>query len=228
MADITLETLISDTRDFADAPSTADRWGEGYVLRILSSVYDAEWSNILNAAPYYRFAQRSVTTSSTGVFAMTSLDGGSGDSEQNWYRVLSMTDGNSAVYKQVDFADVPLATTTNYLNSYEKLWYLAGTDVQILPASAVALTISVNHKPTSLDDLASTASIITFPANSHIVLAAEAAALMLLKGGSESGPANSLFQLAERERARMLLDIQRRSINPLILRPTDSAADWAG
>ncbi|NCA15113.1 MAG: hypothetical protein EBS89_13515, partial [Proteobacteria bacterium] len=42
------------------------RWSDSFIKTVLNSVYDAEWSNILNAAPYYRFAQRQVTTDANG------------------------------------------------------------------------------------------------------------------------------------------------------------------
>ena len=73
---------------------------------------------------------RQVTTDSNGVIAFASLNTGGGDSQQNFYRILSVSDGN-VLYTQTRFQDVPLATTTNYLPTYPRLYYIVGEQVQI-------------------------------------------------------------------------------------------------
>ena len=93
MATVTLQNYIDQTREYMDAVGS-DRWSDDLIKTVLNSVFDAEWSNILNSAPYYKFAQRQVTTDADGQIALSDLDGGSGDAQQNWYRILSVSDGN--------------------------------------------------------------------------------------------------------------------------------------
>jgi len=227
MATITLQNYIDQTREYMDAVGS-DRWSDDLIKTVLNGVFDAEWSNILNAAPYYKFAERQVTTDADGLIPLSDLDAGGGDSQQNWYRILSVSDGN-VLYEQTRFQDVPLATTTNYLPTYPRLYYIAGDNVQILPVSSnLALYIYVNYKPTSISDLATTASIPDFPNNSHLIVIWEAAAQLLLKGGAETSAANDLRALASIERTTLLDDIRRRTINPTRMSYPDLKWDWAG
>lgn len=227
MATVTKADLIEATREYMDAVDSA-RWSDSLITRVMNSVLDSEWSNILNAAPFYRFAQRQVTTASDGTVALSSLDSGGGDSEQNLYRILSVSDGN-VLYDETSFSSVPLATTTNYLPTYPRLYYVAGDNVQILPvASGVSLYVYVNHKPTSFSDLASSGSTVEFPDNASNILVWEAASQLLLKGGAETSAAIDLRALAAQERASLLDDLRRRTINPTRMAYPDMKYDWAG
>lgn len=227
MAAVSLEQLISDTREYMDAVGST-RWSEPIIKTVLNSVFDGEWSNILNAAPYYRFAQRQVTTDVNGQFAFTALNAGSGDSQQNFYRIMSVSDGN-VLYGQTRFQDVPLATTTNYLPTYPRLYYIAGQSVQILPVtSSASLYVGVNYKPTSISDLASVTSVIDYPDNAHLILVWMAASQLLLKGGTEAAAASNLKGLADDERKTLLDDIRRMTINPTMMAYPDQKYDWSG
>jgi len=219
--------LVQYTREAMDAVNS-DRWSDSLIKSVLNVVYDDEWSNLLNAYQYYTFAKRTVTTDSNGIIPFSSLSTGGGDSQQNFYRILSVSDGN-VLYSETRFQDVPLATTTNYLPTYPRLYYIAGTDVQILPvASDVQLYIYVNYKPTSLSDLLSDSSTINFPMGGEWIIANEAGARLLNKGGAESGAAQVLKREAAELRAGMLDDIRRRTINPTMLAYPDQKYDWAG
>jgi hypothetical protein len=227
MPAITRGQLVSDTREFMDAVGST-RWSDSLIKTVLAGVYDAEWSNILNAAPYYTFAQRVVATNGNGQVPFADLNNGSGDNQQLWYRILSVSDGN-VLYDQTRYQDVPLATTTNYLPTYPRLYYVAGDNVQILPVSGGAqLYVGVNWKPTGLNDLASDASVINFPDNAHLILVWEAAAQLLLKGGAETSAAVDLKRLAEMDRTTLLDDLRRRTINPTQMAYPDQKYDWAG
>ena len=227
MATVTLGQLVSDTREYMDAVGST-RWSDATIKLVLNNVFDGEWSNILNAAPYFRFAQRQVTTDVNGQFAFTTLNSGSGDSEQNFYRIMSVSDGN-VLYGQTRYQDVPLATTTNYLPTYPRLYYIAGQSVQILPVSpSQSLYVGVNYKPTAISDLAGDASIIDYPANSHLILVWQAAALLLLKGGTEAAAAANLKGMADDDRKTLLDDIRRMTINPTMMAYPDQKYDWSG
>jgi hypothetical protein len=206
----------------------SDRWSDATITRVLNAVYADEWSNILNAQPYYTFAQRVVTTDSNGVVSFASLSSGSGDSQQNFFRVLSVSDGN-VLYTQTRFQDVPLATTTNYLPTYPRLYYTAGQALQILPVSSgLQLYVYVNYKPTNFSDLASDASVIDFPDANETLIANEAGARLLNKGGAESVAAQTLRNEANLIRSSMLDDLRRYTINPTMMAYPDQKYDWSG
>ena len=219
--------LVTLTREAMDAVGS-DRWSDSLIKSVLNVVYDDEWSNLLNASQYYTYGMRTVTTDANGVVAFTSLNNGAGDSQQNFYRILSVSDGN-VLYGQTRFQDVPLATTTNYLPTYPRLYYIVGEQVQILPvASGTTLYVAVNYKPTALSDLGSDASTINFPLGGEWIIANEAGARLLNKGGAESVAAQVLKRDAAELRAGMLDDIRRRTINPTMLAYPDQKYDWAG
>jgi len=219
--------LVTLTREAMDAVGS-DRWSDSLIKSVLNVVYDDEWSNLLNASQYYTYGMRTVTTDANGVVAFTSLNNGVGDSQQNFYRILSVSDGN-VLYGQTRFQDVPLATTTNYLPTYPRLYYIVGEQVQILPvASGTTLYVAVNYKPTALSDLGSDASTINFPLGGEWIIANEAGARLLNKGGAESVAAQVLKREAAELRAGMLDDIRRRTINPTMLAYPDQKYDWAG
>jgi hypothetical protein len=227
MPSVTVTDLIEQTREYMDAVGST-RWSDNAIKTVLASVYDEEWSNILNAAPYYTFQQLTLTTDANGQIPFSSLNTGGGDSQQNFYRLLSVSDGN-VLYDETQFQYVPLATTTNYLPTYPRLYYLVGEAVQILPvASGTSLYIAVNYKPTALNDLSSNSATITFPANSQGIIVSSAAAKLLLKGGAEVGAANNFRALANEERQSLLDDLRRRTINPTRMAYPDQKYDWSG
>jgi len=227
MPSVTLQQLVTDTREYMDAVGST-RWSDNTIKTVLNNVFDNEWSNILNAAPYYTFGLRQVTTDVNGQFAFTDLNAGSGDTQQNFYRVMSVSDGN-VLYDQTRFQDVPLATTTNYLPTYPRLYYIIGQGVQILPvASGTGLYVGVNYKPTALLDLASDTSVVDYPDNCHLILVWNAAAQLLLKGGTEAAAAANLKALADDDRKTLLDDIRRYTINPTRMAYPDRKYDWSG
>lgn len=224
---VTRAQAMDNTREMMDARNS-QRWSDAFVRTALGIASSGEWSGILKANPYFRFAQRSVTTDTDGQFAYTDLNSGSGDSAENWYRILSISDGNSFVYRQTAFMSVPLATTTNYQTTYDRLWYDAGDDVQILPVSAsLALTVVVNHTPPRVDQLSADTIAIDFPDGHETILWLEAAAYLLSKGGAENDAAQTMRAMAQDARESMYADISRRAARPAFLQFSDSAEDWA-
>ena len=227
MATVTRAQLVEQTREYMDAVGST-RWSDSAIQLVLAQVFDEEWSNILNAAPYYTFQQLTLTTDANGQIPFSSLNTGTGDTQKNYYRILSVSDGN-VLYDQTQFQYVPLATTTNYLPTYPRLYYLVGTNVQILPVSSgVTIYVAVNYKPTQLNDLSSDAVVVDFPENSQGILVASAAAKLLLKGGAEVGAANNFRTLANEERQSLLDDLRRRTINPTRMAYPDQKYDWSG
>lgn len=225
---MTVTQFIDNTRSFMDATSSA-RWPDAFITSVGGIIHANEWSDILNQNAYYRYADRSVTTDSSGRIAISGLDSGSADTAQYFYRVLvGPTDGN-ILWKETDFSSVPLGTQTNYQNPYEYLFYLAGDYFQLLPvASGTVLTVAVNHTPPTISQLAGGSSVIAFPAGQEFILCWMTAGTLLLKGGAESQAASDLFALADEARKNMLGDIARRTTRPTFAKFGDSAASWAG
>lgn len=219
--------LMSNTREMMDA-TNSQRWSDAFVRTALGGVGSSEWHGILNANPYYRFAQRSVTTNSSGQFAYAALNSGSGDSAQNWNRILAVTDGN-VVYRQTAFMAVPLATSSNYQTTSDYLWYDAGENVQALPVtSGLALTVAVNYTPPRIDELSADSITVDFPSGHESILWLEAGAYLLSKGGAENDAAQTLRAMAEQERQDMYSSIARRAARPNFLGYPDTASDWGG
>lgn len=232
MSALTINQLITQTRRLMDAVGS-DRWSDEEIADTLSYVYDAEWSRVLQAAPYYRFQSVAITTAADGTFPLASLSTGSGNAEKNFYRILSVNDGNTE-YGETRYQDVPLATTSAYLPYLRKLYYLAGDNYQVLPTGAVTLNVVVNYKPTSLRDYVDVGATdkwdipVDWEPNDEMLLVYEAAARSLMKGGEAMATANSFLQMANSERADFLDNIRRRTINPTRMAYSDMASDWSG
>lgn len=217
--------MINLTRQFMDAEGS-DRWTDSLILSVLGGVFDEEWSNILNAAPYYTFALRNVAQDANGQFTFASLNGGGGDTAQSFYRILNVSDGN-ANYSETRYQDVPLATSTGYYSQFGYAYYLVGDYVQCLPAnSGIQMQVGVNYKPTNIISLATDASVITFPEYSELLIAYQAAAELLNKGGAESNSAMVLSRMAEAARGKLADDLRRRTINPTRMAYPDGRMDW--
>lgn len=222
---MTQTNYVTNTRNQMDATSSS-RWSPAEVLTALGICGQEEWSGILAANPYYKFAQRAVTAGSTGLIAYTALNSGAADAAQTLYRILSITDGQN-IYRQTSFQSNPLATTSNYPSlPYE--WYDAGDNLQILPPAGVSLTITVNWTPTPIDSLAGGSSTYDFPAGHESIVFLSAAAFLLDKGGAETDAANILRGSAEKRRQMLYQDISRRAAQPLTLRYPDSGSEWGG
>lgn len=225
----TKATYLTRTRDWMDATGS-DRWSDSFLYSLLDMVFRDEWQGLLDTNPYYRFAKRSVTTNSTGVFAISATDSGSGDTKQNTYKIITLTDGANTVYRETDFRQVPLALsgTEDYL-SYDRQYYLIGDEVQILPQTgSLSLQVGVNWLPTSFDDLAGTSSTVDFPTGHENLLALSAAAMALAKGGAETQSTGDLLALAQQRRQALYADVSRRTGNPTFMQFPDSAMTWGG
>lgn len=225
---LTRTTYMTNVRNQMDAVGST-RWSDTEVKTALGIVSGEEYSGILGANPNYKFAQRAVTTNSAGQFAYTALNSGTTDTIQTWYRILAISDGNMVVYRQTDFQAVPLASSTNYDSPYERLWYDAGDNVQVIPvASGLALTVTVNWTPVAIDNLSSDSITYDFPAGHESIIWLGAAAFLLDKGGQRTDAANILRGSAAQRRQQMYQDLARRSAAPLQLGYPDVASDWGG
>lgn len=225
---LTRTTYMTNVRNQMDAVGSA-RWSDTEVKTALGIISGEEFSGLLAANPYFKFAQRSVTTNSAGQFAYTGLNSGTTDTIQTWYRILAITDGNMVVYRQTDFQSVPLASSTNYDSPYERLWYDAGDNAQVLPVtSGLTLTVSVNWTPVAIDNLSGDSITYDFPAGHESIIWLGAAAFLLDKAGAETDAANVLRASAAARRQQMYQDLARRSAMPISLGYPDLSSDWSG
>lgn len=223
----TVNDLIARTRERAEAV-TSTRWSATEVLGTLVSVFEDEWSQLLQAAPMYRVQTlMAQPTDATGVLNLSTLTTGSGSTLRRLFRIVAINDGTT-MFRETDFSEVPLALVSNYQPVYPRLYYLFGETLQALPATQVNLNITVNYKPPALTDLNPASDPIDFPFGSELILANGAAGRLLNKGGSESIEGQNLIREADSERISMLMDIRRRTTNPTIMRPPDHPGDWAG
>lgn len=225
---VTVTQAIANTRQYMDAVSST-RWTDPLITNALGVVCGREWGGILAANSYYRFAQRTVTLDANTQFAYTALNAGSGDTAQTWNRILSITDGQT-IYRQTAFMDVPLATTANYNTPYQRLWYDAGDNVQVLPVGSTGTTliVTVNWTPPRADQLSAPSVTIDFPDGHEVILWLEAAAMLYSKGGAENDAGQTMRAMADQERQQMYSDLARRAATPQYLQFSDRVSDWAG
>lgn len=208
----------------------SSRWTDSFISTTLGIVSQREWAGILNTNPYYRFAQRSVTASATGLVAYTALNSGTGDTAQTVRKILAVTDGNQIVYQWREFRDIPLATVSSTATAVtsDHYCYDAGTSFQVVPVEAAALVVSVNHTPPRVDSLSADSVTIDFPDGSEVILWLEAAAMLLSKGAAENDAAQTMRAMADQERQNLYAQIARRTTKPFSLGFSDAAASWAG
>jgi hypothetical protein len=228
---ITLAALRTRSLQHADAVSSP-RWSvalAGEVDQLIGTAHAKEWRRILNANPYQRVALRSVTLDSTGRVPIASLsDVTLPDSSERFYRILLFTAAN-IVLKEVPGKDAftsLLATSVTGVGS--GVYFRIGDYFQAPGYESQAASIWVNHIPTRADALSVDTKTVVFPEDYEDVLAYEAAALILSKGGAEADAAAVCKAYAEDLRRDMLQDITRTSINPLVMQYPDSASEWGG
>ena len=234
---------MSDTRTMlrdrairsADAVGSQD-WDTssgagGEVDQKLAVNYDREWVRCLDANPYLRTGARSVTADSDGVFALTGLSSGSGDSRQRFHRVLTVVRANAAYHpaRGRQFPDPQDRSLTN-----KRVWYLDGEGVVLLPLTGGSTaTIKVNHLPAALTTLSADTVEISTPNEIQDqtfaeIVALETAADLLNKGGRETMESVGLRQRAGDLRTQMLGDLTRFGEGPLVMQFPDDAVEWAG
>ena len=224
---ITRSELVTLVREYADAVGS-QRWSDDLILTVASSVCDDEWSNLLNAASYYTFAQRSSVTDSQGRILLSSLDSGAGDTAQYWYRIMSVTDA-TLQYAQMEYLDAPMLSDDVTWSWSRPAFYVAGDYLHIVPRTPnLSLRVTVNYKPTRLRQLSGGSAIVPFPDGHEMLLAYESAAQVLIKGGAESQAAGVLKAQAQDERASLLDDVRRRTTQPTFMMYPDRRGDWAG
>lgn len=208
--------------------TTAGATGE--IDQVLGLVHMQEWKRILNVNRHYRVNKVQPTSDSDGRIAISSLTTGSADSVKNFYRVLLFARANYP-YKTGTVEEWALGETNGVS---PRVWYLEGTNIMFLPKEvSTALTgasdgIWVNYYPCLVDRLSSDSVTVDFPDGYEGIIAYEAAAILLAKGGAEFDTTQRLKVLAEEMREAMLQDLARTSAKAMRMSFEDTSAQWGG
>lgn len=219
-----LVTLMEEAMDAVGS----DRWGTTLKRQVLTTVHARGWRRLLNAHRTLRWAKRTVTLDSDGRCALSDLDGGSGDAAERFYKVLAAAtaSGHLRYDTTAEFMDDPLATTRTPTQLAWQVWR-QGDSLQFLPAtSGESVEVWVNHLPAAISDLASDSSTVVWPRDYEPILAYEAGAILLAKGGAEVDGTQTLAALAENLWADLLADVSRFSTDPKFLRASDTPGEW--
>lgn len=213
----------------AGAVTSVPRWGTAVINSVGGMVHAQEWTKLLNQNRTYSFASVAVTTDANGAVSIASLSTGSADTKQNFFRLLSgFTDGNY-LWRETDYDRVPLGTIQNYQSPWDYVYYLAGSNFQLLPVMAsLSLTAFVNWTPPRIDQLSGDSVAINFPDGYENILSLQTAGYLLNKGGNEAGAANVLFAQADDMRTAMYAYLARLTTRPSSLAFSDLAVNWMG
>lgn len=220
---------IRRTRKLMDALNSP-RWDDVDDISVaLGMVHTREWKRILDANQFCRTNTLSLQQDANGQIPFASLDQGTGDSQQRFYRVLWVTNG-PRVYDEEKWTHIPTATVVG-ANNVMPCWFPAGNGatraIQCIPMeSGVTMTVQVNHTPTPIDRLSDDTSCVEFPRDYELILVYEAAAWLLDKGGEESDAGDRFMRKADILRAEMLGDIARVSTSPMRIDYPDTGSQW--
>lgn len=215
----------------ADAVGSS-RWdttvgGSGETDQVIGVAYDREWIRVLDAAPDLRVTKYTATTDSSGQVSGSDFS----SSSARFHRVLGLWGPSGHLYAQGHFRDYLGASETSV---YDRVWYRSGSAIQVLPVeSGASVKLWVCHLPTAFPSLATEATEITLPSDAQgetftEIVALEAAALLLFKGGAEMSAGYQLQQVANALRREMLNDLTRPYGGPVVMQHADEPWEWSG
>jgi hypothetical protein len=216
-------------RQLSDTLQATADYPDPMILDFATMVHADEWRGILDAAPYYRTAERMVTLDQDRTFPWASLSSGSGNAKQNVYRVLALTDtdGRDHTYTQPD--RLWLLRNQAAQSTTQRLWTKNGDRVQVFGAPAGGTVYAlVNWTPTPLGLLDTDSATVDWPDEWLPVLFYETAGLVLSRGGREMDEATRLIGLGDKLRQRMLASMKREAATPYVIGADDAPWEWGG
>jgi hypothetical protein len=223
---ITRAQLVAHARSAAGTERAEKDWPPDFVLLLADEATEAEWDTLLEEAPHYRTARRTVTLDAAASVALTgaaSLDSGSGATIQRAHRPLVVTlNGTEVEYADPWEVDVDGAAAA----SAGAWWTVSNETLYVAGAANATITVRVNHKPALVTTLADGDTVV-WPAGREVILVAALAGRMLEKAGRQSEEARVLLSRGEAARERLLSMLRDRFGGVRRLRPTDRAADWS-
>lgn len=217
-----LRTAVLNAADAYGSPRwNADVGGE--VDFWIGQTMDQEWRRILDASPFYRTNRVTITSNSSGYYQVSDLT----VTNQRLNKVIALTIDN-IVYEETKANKYVLANTYNTAVP-QYLWWFEGDQIMALPKQTTkAALVLVNTIPERFPNISNESDAVVWPDGYEQVLVWAAAAMLLNKGGVESGPGMSLDMKAEAIRADMLGDLKRRTLHAGLMLYNDSAMEWGG
>jgi hypothetical protein len=220
---ITRAQLVAHARSAAGTEKAEKDWPPDFVLLLADEAVDAEWDTLLEEAPHYRTARRTVTLGADASVALSGLDSGAGASKERVHRPLVVTlNGAEVDYADPWEVDVDGAATA----SAGAWWSVSNETLYVAGAASTTVTVRVSHKPAQVTTLADSDPVV-WPAAREVILVAALAGRMLEKGGRQSEEARVLLGRGEAARERLLAMLRDRFGGVRRLRPTDRSADWS-
>lgn len=221
---MTRAELLIRARQHANAEDS-DRWNDTTeLIPLADAVFRREWGFILDAAPEYRIARRTPTSTTEGIITGDDLNSGG----ETHYRILSVQrDGE--LYGLTDIRESPLALEMP--GSLVRRYMLWNDGIRVFPAQAATHVVYVNHYPTLPSGLTSGVTVmsgdtVTLPPGYDIVVELMLAAEMLEKAGAEDKEGAVLRARAGAFRGELLGELQRKHGSPLMFIPDGDASEW--
>lgn len=199
---------------------------ENTLLRAtMDAVFTRGWHKLLGANRYLRMAKRAVTTDANGQVTLASLDGGSGDTAERFYRVLAVAQGTIR-YTPAEFIENPLGTT---LSTPSFTFERQGDAIQFLPVQAgAAMSVWVNHVPQKPSALSASTATVIWPTDYEMIVVYETAGRLMAKGAAETDGTSMFQQLADDLWRDCLTDLARFTTDPIMMGASDVPSDWGG
>lgn len=224
---MTRAEFLTRVRQLSDTLQATADYPSDMILDFASMVHADEWRGVLEASPYYRTVERTLTLDANRTFAWADLSSGSGDTRQRVFRVLALTDGDGRDFQYAPPDRLWLLRGAAVPSASQRLWTKNGDRVQVFGAGpGTTLYALVNYTPTAIGALASDASAIDWLEDWWPVLFYETAALTLTRGGREMDEATRLIGLGDKLRQRMLAALRREAATPTVLGAADDVLDW--
>jgi hypothetical protein len=228
--------LRTDVINWMDAAAAggASHWdvtaGTGEVDRRLGMVHMQEWRRVLNSNAYYQIATYTPVTDANGNVPLSALFGGTGDAQQNLYRVVAVATGlvgqNGIFLNEVQSQQIPRYLMLAQTGIQYNKWFRNGQQLTMPGNFSMQMTIWTNYTPTRFDQLASDSSLVSLPDDYEDIFALEGAAHLLMKGGAETPASVDLKGQAEEMRRDRLQDLSRLGIAPRTVAAGDSSIEW--
>ena len=212
-----VRTLVSELADDPDHVA----WTAANKDLIISLVYDTLWSRMLELSPNLTSARQDLTSlTSPGYFTIsTGLD-------NRFQRIHTIT-RNSQVYSPVSVKDVVIqgdvVKAEDVRGSYH--YVLLGDQVHLLPYNTTDdVEVRYSYKPTRFTDIASDATVITWPDGHEEVLIYAAAARLLMRGDRED--ATQLSTIADLAWRELSSAIQHQQLGPIMPHHMNQPSAW--
>lgn len=238
MSQVTRTIMRTNIQRIMDSVGSS-RWNttagaSGEMDRAAGTIFLKEWKRILNVNRHYRMNKIQPTTDVNGHILVSALSTGVTDTKRNFYRILQLSINNYP-YKEGTQEEWALGQAQGVA---PRVYFRSDTgsvpSFMALPVMATYTFsgtgdfIWVNWFPPAIHDLSGDSITIDFPDGYEDIIAYEAAARLLAKGGAEVEATTSFKALAEEMRADMLQDIARDSAKAQRVQYEDNAAAWGG